>query len=651
MKNAIKLSILSCALLSQLQASEITLKTLQVTSTAIKTDELKSTDVVEVYTQEDIEKAHVRNLYEFLNQETSVYSTSGYGNPFLQKIDMRGFGVGDGYQNIVVTINGRKMNNVDMVPQLLSSISPSSIKKIEIIKSSGIVIGGDGANAGVINITTKKDNSKEVSYYMGNYGLVGGSFYLGHSDEKFSINASGEDQKSNGIRTIDTAGNKDENSFRTGAFNLAYTPIEELELRLGAALTKTDVNYAGTMTKAEYEDDPTQQGTSYGSASAYANQKFDSKVISGGFTYTLNDDLSLEGKISSEAKESKFEQPAYSSTGVSNYDYTSFQSYLDYTTDIMALKIGLDGFYAKLDYANSYNVNLNMIKDNQAAFVMSEFYLQHMTIKAGYRYETMKFSESSGDNETEELHGVELGVNYMLNKQSSLYFNYSHGYATASLDRMFSYTNPTTGYMGYVEPSQSDNYNIGYNNITATNKLKVTAYYIDMTNEIYYYADPSYQNSKNTNIEKSHKYGLDFYDKYILSQSLNFVFNYNYVQAIIDEEVENGESFSGNTLPGVSDHNIKATISYLPIQSTTIALTQVYRSEAYAANDFGNSFTQKQDPFYSTDISATYVKDNWEVFAKINNLFDQKNGLWTKDDAIYPINFTTTALAGFKLKY
>jgi len=195
MKNTIKISLISAVLLSQLSAEEITLKPLEVTSTAIKTDELKAVNAVEVYTQKDIEAAHVQNVYEFLNKNTSIFSTSGYGNPFLQKIDMRGFGVGDGYQNIVVTLNGRKMNNVDMVPQLLSSISPSSIKKIEIIKSSGIVVAGDGANAGVINITTKQSNDKDVSFYLGSYGLADGSFYVGHKGEKLSINASAESKK------------------------------------------------------------------------------------------------------------------------------------------------------------------------------------------------------------------------------------------------------------------------------------------------------------------------------------------------------------------------------------------------------------------------------------------------------------------------
>jgi len=637
MKNTIKLSLISAALLSQLNAQEITLKPLEVSSTAIKTDELKSTDAVEVYTQEDIEKAHVRNVYEFLNQETSVYTTSGYGNPFLQKIDMRGFGVGDGYQNIVITINGRKMNNVDMVPQLLSSISPSSIKKIEIIKSSGIVVAGDGANAGVINITTKQDNSKEVSFYMGNNGLVDGSFYLGHSDEKLSINASGEVQKSDGIRTIDADGNRDDNSFGTGTLNLAYKPLEALELRLGAAFTKTDVTYAGSLTKAEYDEDITQAGASNWGAT---HQKYDSKVLSGGLTYDISDALSLSVDLSNEKKKSNY--ITYSS--ITQYDYNSLTASLEYDSDSFALTGGIDGFYGNLT-----RPSLDLTKTNQAAFLMSEFYLGDLTLKAGYRYEVIDFKKKDAESESDSLHGVELGANYLINKNSSVFFNYSHSYESASLDRLFSFF--TGAFKGYVEPSQANNFNLGYSNIQSNNKFKISAYYIDLKNEIYYYADPTYVNSKNTNIDKSHKYGIDLYEKYLISKEFNVALNYNYVQAIIDDEKENGEDYSGNFLPGVSDHNVKATIGYLPSERTTINLIQIYRSEAYGANDFNNNFSQKQDAFYSTDISATYATASWEIFAKINNLFNQKNGLWIRDDAIYPVNYTTTGFLGFKLKY
>ncbi|MDO8260993.1 MAG: TonB-dependent receptor plug domain-containing protein, partial [Candidatus Magasanikbacteria bacterium] len=199
MKKKILLSLLASTILV---AQDIELKPLQITSTAIQTDELKSTDAVEIYMSEDIQKAHVQNIYEFLNQQTSVIAMPSYGNPFSQKLDMRGYGIEDGYQNIIVTLDGRKINNIDMIAPLLGSISPSSIEKIEIIKSGGIVIGGDGANAGVINITTKKNNDKELSIYGGSYKTFDGAFYLGHSDDKLSLSASGEAQKSDGIRHI-----------------------------------------------------------------------------------------------------------------------------------------------------------------------------------------------------------------------------------------------------------------------------------------------------------------------------------------------------------------------------------------------------------------------------------------------------------------
>ena len=640
MKNTtIKLSLLSAVLLSQLHAAEITLKPLEVTSTAIQTDELKSTDAVEIYTQEDIEKAHVQNVYEFLNQQTSIVASPNYGNPFTQKLDVHGYGSSNGNQNIVININGRRMNNIDSSPQLLSSISPSSIEKIEIIKASGIVLAGDGANAAVINITTKQSNDKDVSFYIGSYGLVDGAFYAGHKDENLSISVTGEAQKSDGIRTIDTNGNKDKNKFSTATFNLAYTPNDTIELRLGASFAYMDVIYAGSMTEAQYKENPKQQGTvdyGYGSQpSSSTYQKFDTQTVSTGISYFINNEIALNADVNYEKKSSEYVDYA----SLYDYDYLSFKVDSEYKTKNTSLIFGVDGFDGTIK-----STSIDLEKKNFAAFLMTQFKLNDFTLKAGYRFETIEFTNKNGsDHEKDNLNGVETGINYTLNKKSSLFLNYSHSYQYASLDSLFSFFTGT--YSGYVDPSQANNYTLGYNNIQATNKFKVSAYYIDLKDEIYYDAFTY----KNTNIDKSHKYGVDIYDKYIINQKFNIAFNYNYVQAIIDEEA--GTSFAGKKLPGVSDHNAKATFSYLPNEFATLSLTQEYRSEAYAANDFNNNFSQKQDAYYPTNISATYAKENWEIFAKINNLFNQANGIWIRDDAIYPVNFTTTALAGFKLKY
>lgn len=639
MKKKILLSLLASTILV---AQNIELTPLSITSTAIKTDELKSTDAVEIYTAEDIEKAHVQNIYEFLNQQTSVITMPSYGNPFSQRLDMRGYGIGDGYQNIVITINGRKINNIDMVAPLLSAISPASIERLEIIKSSGIVVGGDGANAGVINITTKKNSAKEITVYMGTHGTVDGSFYLGHSDEKLSISASGEAQKSDGGRNINSSGDRDESSLTTGTLNITYLPSDELELRAGASFARTDVIYAGYLSLDEYNNDPKQAGTTNWGAT---EQTFDTDAIGGGFSYYISDKTSFDFDANREEKQSNY----ITYTSVADYIYNSAKAAFNYESKNIAVVAGVESFEGeRTAYANETS------KENIAGFVMSNFAFENHSIKAGARVEEVSYEykdTTSSLQDDHSLYGAELGYNYTFDKEKSVYVNYAHAYQAPDIDRFFEkdwFGN--VSFNGFIDPMKIDSFTLGFNYIRANNKLKISLFYVDLEDEIYYYADPTWVNSKNTNIDKSHKYGLDIYDKWLVTDEFNVALNYNYVQAKIDEEIENGEDYSGNDLPGVSDHNIKATLSYLPNKNTTLALTQVYRSEAYAANDFNNNFAQKQEAYKSTDISITYTKDSLELFAKINNLFNQKNGLWVQDDAIYPLNFTTTAIAGFKLK-
>jgi len=636
MKKKILLSLLASTILV---ATEIELAPLSITSTAIKTDELRSADAVEIYSAKDIEDAHVQNLYEFLNQQTSVITMPSYGNPFSQRLDIRGYGIENGYQNIVITIDGRKINNIDMVPPLLSAISPASIERLEIIKSSGIVKGGDGANAGAINIITKKKNTKETTIYGGTNGTASGSFYLGHSGEKLFVSASAEAQKSDGVRNINSGGDKDESSLSTGALNISYAPIDELELRAGVSFARTDVIYASYLTLDEYENDIKK------STGTVNEQWYDTDALILGASWYTTDKLSFNIEGSREKKESiyDYQSPFFSYTSTTDYDYNTFAANLDYVDDMFSLTFGYDRFDGNL-----VNSNNDLTKINDALFFMSELYLGRNTLKAGYRYEDISFKSTTGDDQKDELHGVELGYNYTLNKEKSLFANYSHSFESSSLDRLFRWS--TGAFMGYVKPSQAHNYTLGFNYIRANNKLKVSLFYTDLKDEIYYYSDPTYVSSRNTNIDRSHKYGLDIYDKWLINDKFNVALNYNYIKAKIDKEVENGEDYSGNDLPGVSDHNIKATLSYLPNKNTALAITQVYRSEAYALNDFENSSAQKQSAYRSTDISLSYTKENLELFAKINNLFNQKNGLWVQDDAIYPMNFTTTAIAGFKLK-
>lgn len=635
--------VASATLVASLEANKLSVEPIVITSNAFEHNELNAPYSVEIYTHEDIQKAHTQNIYEFLNQASSIIAMPNSGNPFAQKLDLRGYGYENGYQNIVVLLNGRRLNNIDMVPQLLGAIPLNAIERIEISKGSGIVTAGDGANAGVINIITSSTNNSSITLYGGTYGTKNASFNFNHNTDTIRLNASGEAYNTNGTRRIDADGNKDEKTSIAGSFHLAYTPKNDLEIRLGGDFSNLDTIYGGTMMLDEYHSDPSQQGTvDYGfgpSASSSTHQKFSTRSITTGIRYDLTNSLVLNTDVFHEKKTSNY--ITYSS--VAHYTYDSVKANVEYKNNNISFQAGMDGFKGE----RSANVNLK--KESVAAYATGAIAFEKDILQLGYRFESVAFDNNKNWTKNEQLHGVDLGYNLYLSTAQSVFFNYSHSYQSADIDRLFSFTTGT--FIGYVDPMQSHNYTLGYNHIQSNNKFKVSAYYSDLKNEIYYYSDPTWVNSKNTNIDQSHKYGIDIYDQWIINDQWNALFNYNYVQAIIDEEIQNGENYANKKLPGVSNHNVKLALTYLPNTVTKFTITQLYRSKAYAANDFNNNFSQKQDAYTSTNIGITYTQKDYELFAKINNLFNQSNGIWIKDNAIYPIDFMTTAIAGVKFKF
>ena len=651
-KQLLSLAATTAISASLFAGNTITLEPLSVTTTAITTDELSAPEAVEVFTQADIEKAHVQSVYDFLNEQSSIIAIPSFGNPMMQKLDLHGYGTANGYQNIVIRVNGRRMNNIDMVPQLLSSIPPSSIERIEIIKGSGIVTGGDGANAGVINITTKQSNDKEITLYGGNFRTFSGSAYVGYAGEKLAMSVLGDVYQSDGPRTVDTQGNTDEQRMKNGRFDISYTPVNAFELRAGAQFSKTDSTYGSYLTLDEYNDDPSQAGAANWGPT---QQKYDSNVADLGFTYEISSSWALHTDGSHEKKKSEY--VTYNS--IAHYTYDSINAGIDFSSDLLELTFGFDGFKGERKSGDSFYSLANTTEKNSgAAYMMSQWNIGSSTFKAGARYDKVTYTYNDVDKslkQSDDLWGAELGYNYILSKTASTFISYTHSYQAPDIDRFFApdySTSPASvQFNGFINPMKADTMTVGYSYILPSNKLKFSLYYVDLEDEIYYYSDPGYIHSANTNIDRSHKYGLDLFDKWLINSAWNLTFNYNYVKALIDEEQQNGEDYAGNELPGVPNHNVKAAVSFLPDEYSNITLSQIYRSEAYAANDFNNNFAQKQDAFYSTNLSTTYARDNYEVFAKINNLFNQSNGLWIQDDAIYPVNFTTSAIIGFKLKY
>ena len=58
-----------------------------------------------------------------------------------------------------------------------------------------------------------------------------------------------------------------------------------------------------------------------------------------------------------------------------------------------------------------------------------------------------------------------------------------------------------------------------------------------------------------------------------------------------------------------SKHNLSASAMFTLNDKANMTLTQKYRSKGYAADDFSNTFTQRQMAYNSTDFNFSYKTD------------------------------------------
>lgn len=128
--------------------------------------------------------------------------------------------------------------------------------------------------------------------------------------------------------------------------------------------------------------------------------------------------------------------------------------------------------------------------------------------------------------------------------------------------------------------------------------------------------------------------------------------NYAWTRAIIDRENDGAGAFNGKELPGVSRHSIVVGLNVRVAEHGNLHLSHTWRSSTWAAGDFDNNNVQKQRAFQSTDVTYRHqLAKHFEMYAGISNLFDRKNGIWVRDDAIYPVNFERTWKLGARIQF
>ncbi len=624
-----------------------------VTATKFKTIDTKATYASETYNRKDIEQSGTKSLYDFLNQSTSIAIMPSSGNPFSQKIDMRGFGLTDGYKNIVITINGRRLNNVDSVPQKLSEISITNIDRIEITKGSGSVVHGDGATAGSIQIYTRDTIETTLEGSVGNYGIHTGSFTTGLSEGKFILSASGDRYHKDGFNDKDLYGHRDSGTTGNYSAKLRYFPTETSEVFIEKDHANVNIRYPNALTQETFEQNP---GSSYKTTQGVKRYNFQTSNTN---NLAVGGTLELTSKLEANLVFTHQDKVMVNDTE-KKYHNNTVDSSIKYQNGPLKVITGIQTWDG-IRNADTWDKGSTDTakKSNLGVFAQSSYDTGSTVFSLGMRGEWVEYTWQTDDKDYDFL-AYDLGINKTFNDNLSVFSNLNYAFLAPDVDRLFT---GAGAFNGFLDPALSTTLNIGVNHVTSKNKAKLTLYGVKLKNELYYNSTiDSSMTYKNTNLDSSYKYGLELHDKYSFNNDLSATINYAYTKAMIDFE-----RAAGDEVPQVSEHTVSLGVNYNPTSKSRIVVGHVYRSEMLAEEDFANSFSQKNKAYNSTNLSYTYTHKtdsgkglfNWwpngphqaDIYLKADNLFEESHGSWLRNDVVYANQFTRNWRIGTKLLF
>lgn len=644
MHHKILATLIAGLFISPVQAQDIpSLDDILVTATRIATPDFSAPYASEVHTRRMIEQAGAATLYDYLAQHSSLQVLPSYGSRATPLIDMRGYGSEGGHQNIVVTLDGRRLNNIDMSPSLLGAIPLADIERIEITRGSGSVMYGDGATAGSIQIHTRAHEGVSLSASAGNFGALSGTLSAGAGGERFRVSASADYASQDGHSAPDTTGHRDSSSSRNWRGSLEFRPVDRLKLDLGGTGSRIDSRYVSYLFPDQFADDPAQLGHNpwANPVDAYNHHRIDSDQ------WRVGGEIQLTRAWKAILGHSREDKRSDYSGWTSDYDTLAYDAALQYRSDALDVTLGAQTFDGTRVSAFD-----RTSKKNTGWYGQAVYRLDAWTLSTGARGERVEYDHVPnagtplrGDH---DLSAWDVGVNRRLGDRSSVFASLNQAFLAPDIDRFFNFFGGT--FNTFIAPAKSRTLNLGFNQILAAHRIKLTVFRGNLDNEIYY--EPS--TGKNTNLDRSHKYGLELQDTWRAGDSLTGTLNYTWTRAVIDRESDNGGAYNGKDLPGVPSHAVILGLSWRPDARSSLNLTHAWRGTAWSVGDFDNN-ARRQAIYQSTDMAYHYRFKTVEWFATVENLFERSNGLWVDDPfqgtVIYPVNFTRNFRVGFNARF
>ncbi len=602
----------------------------------------KTTASVIVVTQGDIKNSNAQNVVDTFRSIPGVAVRDYYGNGTQASVDMSGFGE-QAALNVLVLVDGRRLNDIDLSGVDWSQIPLDRVERIEVMRGgSGGVLYGDNASSGVINIITKKGSGKpkvNLGIEYGSYAMNKQRLSLGGGiDDKFSYWLSGERSSTKGYRN---------NSFSKAnnfASKLEYRFSDVLSANFSSGFNASTYGLPGAL----FQSDIDQYGRRYAKyGDDHANKKdyyflmgpkiefldlgtFDIDIS---FRHKNNDSYYLTS-YSSSPTYGGVQKDVIKTFGITP-KYTLGNSILNHDNKFTA---GFDYYradYSSDSFALSDNslVNLTNIRKNSiGSYLQDEFSIfKQLVLVGGYRYESVRYAFGYHDNlgfnpdQDSKLHSNQWAFNtglvYTYQEDSSVFLNAVRSYRFPEIDEFNYFDNNNERQLNKDLKSQSAiTYQTGVRH-KFSDRLKggFSLFRMNVKDELYYNATGGATGfGQNENYNKTIHEGIESSLDVKLNDLVVLFGNYTFANAYFD-----GGLYDKNKIPLVPQHKGSVGLRLLLPKNITLNLIGTYVGKKYALNDQANAYSRLNSyAVVDTNLSWGY-KDLTVTFA-INNFFDKQ---------------------------
>lgn len=569
-------------------------QSLSVSSTGFTQTEVDTPVSMSIITPAEIKATGASSLQEVLRTQAGIQLKDNIGDGSRSFISARGFGANSA-NNVLIVVDGRKLNNPTLEAPLLSSIPLKDIERIEVLQGSGGVLYGDQAVGGVINIITKsiEKDSVLVSVTHGTDDLKVHTINAAKKfNNGFSFRGSAEAKTADNYR-VNNEANYD-NVFAQLNYEADWGDVS-----LERTYIDDKLNTPGFLSNSQIESDRRQLGSA-GSFDHRVNiERLDVNV-------DLNERFRLENSFS--LRDSNGDVNSF---GISTQD-TRVKSYHSKLLGRFGAKHGdvlLTSGYEdiKSDYQNTGFATSDWVNTQESVYTQLVYPLTpKVSVASGIRYTQVEDFDFGGDRGIDDsATAKELGINYKLNN-SRYFFRIAEAFRFGNADENGRVL-PT---VDFLKPQTSTSYEAGFEKTSETLRTNVLVYDLKIDDEIYFDGIAS----ANINLDSSSRKGVTVELDKGLSEDIAVGIGASYIRAIYT-----AGNFQGNEVPSAANKTATAYIDYRISPSLNVYFDLLYTGERYPDSDNANS-SEKLGGYTISNLNVGWSKNSSTVNFRVNNL-------------------------------